>query len=116
MSLADADPDAEPLEEPVAVTLGSQLLDAEPVSVATGVAEGHAEGVAVEDAEALGVQPVPRKIPTISTVEPSSTKRRATCCAVTPLASSPKCGAAVRGAAGAVTLLAPSPRTRSRGK
>ena len=95
-----------PLEDDVAVMEGSQLALAD------------AEGVAVADAEALGVHPTPLKMPTTSTVEPSSAMRRlrgAACGAGrTP---APSAGANLRCAAcGAGKMPALASRTRRWGR
>ena len=73
---AEADPVAE--EEPEGGTVAVADADALAVGLVSQLALDDADGVAVADAEALTVQPTPMKIPTISTVEPSSTRCRAT--------------------------------------
>ena len=72
---AEADPVAE--EEPEGDAVAVADADALAVGLVSQLALDDADGVAVADAEALTVQPTPLKIPTISTVEPSSTRRRA---------------------------------------
>jgi hypothetical protein len=72
---AEADPVAE--EEPEGDAVAVADADALAVGLVSQLALDDADGVAVAEAEALTVQPTPLKIPTISTVEPSSTRCRA---------------------------------------
>ena len=94
-----------PIEDNVAVMEGSQLALAD------------AEGVAVADAEALGVHPTPLKMPTTSTVEPSSAMRRLRGAACGAGRTPAPCTANLRCAAcGAGRTPAVVSRTRRRGR